>query len=118
MNSKNFDLYLDMLENVNATILEHCKTGSYFGPYNMLQVKILMSLYNNFLRGNVEGYDHGVINDPSQVIMMFVEIDSDVFRLVGDVLCKNIPNEKTINYTQNDVDRWAHDLFKMMKVND
>jgi len=114
----NFNSLIQTIESIDAVVLEHCKTGDYFRAFNMLQAKILRSVYENYLRSHVKDADFGEIKTDSEIIMIFIDNYPSAIKLLGDVLCKKIPNEKVIRHSMNDVDVWATKLFYMMKEND
>jgi len=55
------------------------------------------------------------ITSDSDLIMMYFEKLPDTLKLLGDVLCKYIPDEKTLSYSGNDIDRWTSELFGLLK---
>jgi hypothetical protein len=106
----NFDMTINKVE-------EHCKVGKYFAPFNNLQVKILDRLYFNHIKDVVEGFDDDHIKNIDQLLDAYIEYLYPVVSYLGDVMCKKISNYKTINYTTNDIDRWASMLYNT-KVKD
>jgi len=97
--------------------MEHCKTGEYFGPFTQLQTKILKSMYNNIL-SKQEKYMYFNVYDDNTVINFYFSELPIVFQLLGDVLCKTIPDFKTMTHSQDDVDAWARTLYKMWRKNE
>ena len=83
----------------------------------MLQVKILKALYYNHLKDKVEGFGDEVISSDQDIVYMYFDNLPDSLKLLGDVLCKHIPNEKTLRYSQNDVNMWAGQLLELLKKN-
>lgn len=112
-------MLIEVLENIDAqVIVEHCKTGRYFGPFNMLQVKILKSMYIDYLKDRVEGFTGNSISNDSELVMAYFDNLPTSLRLLGDVLCKYIPDEKVLKHTGTDIKRWAKELFNLLKKND
>lgn len=99
-------------------LAEHCKRGEYFKPFNLLQIKILRSLYDNFLVPNEPEFSDLNVDTDEQLVNMYFDRRYDALSLLGDVLCKYIPDEKTVNHTKNDVDRWASQLYKLIRTTD
>ena len=105
----------DVMITFKQYFTEHCKTKEYFAPFNTLQIKILRSLYDNILRKTIPEYaDLEILND-DKLLMFYYQEMIIALRLLGDVLCKQIPNERVMKYSQNDVDRWAEKLYSMME---
>ena len=96
---------------------EHCKVGKYFKPFNILQTKILKTLYLKYLNGKVENFNKRNITTMSELMMAYFENIPDVLNLLGSILCRQISDEKTLNYSDKDVDFWAYDLYNMLKRN-
>jgi len=96
-------------------IEEHCKTGKYFGPFNMLQIKILDRLYYNHLKDKVDGFGDENILSNSDLITMFFNKLPDALTVLGGVLCRRIPDEKTLRYTGTDLNVWALELFELLR---
>lgn len=95
---------------------EHCKMGPYFKPFNILQTKILKSLYLRHLAGRVPIFSKRNITTMSELMLTYYEKYPDILKILGNVICKLIPNEKTLDYTTNDVDKWADELYSMVKT--
>ena len=106
----NFDKLINEFYNNPEYVLEHCKRGEFFVPYNILQIKILSVMYNKYLRGKTQP----PINNLDDIINLFVERMPSIFEVLGDKLCYTIPNYKTKNYTEEDLNRWAKQLISMI----
>jgi hypothetical protein len=104
------------METFKQYFTEHCKTGEYFGPFNVLQKDILRTLYFDHLKDRVERFDGEHITDDSSLIMTYIDMLPGIFPILGDKLCKHIPDEKTIDHTEGDVKKWADALFRVIKI--
>ena len=110
-----FDLLITKLGMENSCIvIEHCKVAPYFKPFNLLQLKILKTLYYKYLKDKVTGFDNENITSDSDIFMMFFDKLPEALHLLGDVMCKHIPDEKTIRYKGSDVKNWATELYTLL----
>ena len=98
-------------------LIEHCKTGKYFMPFNKLQLEILRELYNTYLVGKIEGFDKNSYGN-TELFMLYYDKLPMALKILGDILCKYIPNEKTLIHTGYDVKRWAKKLFELLRKNE
>jgi len=111
-----FEAMVDILEEENATIVcEHCKEGVYFRPFNMLQIDILADLYRKHLENVVSGFED--IETKSNLIAAYFDNLPKALYILGDILCKRIPNSKVLVHTKSDVDKWSEKLFDMLVKN-
>lgn len=104
-----FDTLIEEVETYEAPVMEHCKVGEYYGPFNALQTKILREFYEKYLR-KLKEYDFGHL-DNTPMMMMFIDKFEFILKYMGEDLCKEIPDEKTLKYTGNDIKMWARKLF-------
>ncbi len=110
---KEFDILIKELETYDAVILEHCKVGTYYGAFNILQKEILRTFYENHLR-KLPAYNFGDLDNTPLMMMLYNKLQF-IMKYVGEELCKRIPDEKTLNYTESDLDNWAKELYKIFK---
>lgn len=88
-------------------IVEHCKTGALFNPFNKLETDVFLALYDKLYPGeeNIR---------PGLKIMRIMR-HTTAGQILGDVMCKKISNERVVNYSQQDVDIWAEELAQRIK---
>jgi len=94
---------------------EHVKPTKYFGAFNRLQIKILRALYLKYLKPKYERFKNYHITSADELIDMYIGELPLVYRELGDVLAREIPNTRISDHTEEEVGKWAYFLYSMIR---